>query len=172
MNLSAETRRRLRHVHGYIGLEMFRAAAAELAAIAVGERQAPEVRLTRMDFYIAASRWESAVRIGATLARKDPSCEQAWIGWAYALRELQRVTEAKEVLLVAEAAHGVTSALVHYNLACYDALLGDLAEARARLVKAYRLDKTLKETAEHDPDLAALRAADAKRRAGDPAEGA
>ncbi|MEI6465544.1 MAG: hypothetical protein WCQ89_12535, partial [Verrucomicrobiota bacterium] len=82
MNLSAETRRRLRHVHGYIGLEMFRAAAAELAAIAVGERQAPEVRLTRMDFYIAASRWESAVRIGATLARKDPSCEQAWIGWA------------------------------------------------------------------------------------------
>jgi len=161
MDLSAETRRRLRHVHGYIGLEMFRAAAAELAAIAAGERRAPEVRLTRMDFYIASERWDAAIRIGSAMARKDPACEQAWIGWAYALRELQRVVEAKEVLLVAETAHGVTSALVHYNLACYDALLGDLPAARARLTKAYRLDKSLKVTAESDPDLEALRAADA-----------
>lgn len=160
MKLSAETRRRLRHVHGYIGLEMYRAAAAELAAIPAGERRSPEVRLTRMDFYIAAGRWEEAVRIGSTMARKDPTCEQAWIGWAYALRELQRVVEAKEVLLVAETAHGVTSALVHYNLACYDALLGDLPQARARLAKAYELDKSLKVTAENDPDLEALRAAD------------
>ena len=161
MDLSAETRRRLRHVHGYIGLEMFRAAAAELAAITPGERRAPGVRLTRMDFYIASERWDAAIRIGSEMARKDPACEQAWIGWAYALRELQRVVEAKEVLLVAETAHGVTSALVHYNLACYDALLGDLPAARARLAKAYRLDKSLKVTAENDPDLEALRAADA-----------
>jgi tetratricopeptide (TPR) repeat protein len=159
MELSHVTRRRLRHANGYIGLEMFRAAAAELAAIPPAERRAVEVRLTRMDLYIAAGRWESAIRLGSSLARKDPACEQAWIGWAYALRELQRVTEAKHVLLVAETAHGVTSALVHYNLGCYEALLGDLPAARARLAEAFRLDKSLKATAENDPDLAALRAA-------------
>ena len=82
--------------------------------------------------------------------------ESGWIGWAYALRELNRVEEARAVLLDAEKYHGTNSAVLHYNLACYDALLGALKNARARLEKACRMDAQFKITAREDPDLVAL----------------
>lgn len=83
--------------------------------------------------------------------------ENSWIGWAYALRELEQVEEAREVLLKAEIRHGKASAVLHYNLACYDSLLGELASARARLATACRMDGRFKQAAKDDPDLRALR---------------
>jgi hypothetical protein len=49
--------------------------------------------------------------------------------------------------------------VLHYNLACYDSLLGELAGARKRLATACKMDGQFRAAAQDDPDLAALRAA-------------
>lgn len=158
-------RRRVRHACGYIGLAMFAEAGAELRAVRKQERTRPEVRSVRVDLHLAAREWRRVVAVARPLARAHPDCENAWIGWAFALRELQRVRQARAVLLEAEQQHGLGAAILHYNLACYESLLGDLPAARQRLAMACRLERRFKIEAENDPDLEALRRADGSRRA-------
>jgi Flp pilus assembly protein TadD len=151
------TRRRVRHAVGYIGLSMWRHAWAELKAIDAADRTLPLVRSATVDYHMGRRQWARVVTVARRLAREHPVVENAWIGWAYALRELQRIEEARRVLLGAEPHHR-DSAVLHYNLACYESLLGDLPAARSRLDRACRIDAQFKEAAETDPDLAALRA--------------
>ena len=160
MKAGKETRRRVDYALGYIGLGMFDAAWAELEAIAAEEQGLPLVRSTRVDYHLAAKQWKRAVVVAGELARAHPDVENAWIGWAYALRELQRIEEARVVLVAAEPHHGRTSAVLHYNLACYDSLLGALGSAKRRLAQACRMDPQFKAAAREDPDLVALRAAE------------
>jgi len=156
MSPDLSTRRHVSYARGYLGLEMLRAAARELAAIPPAERTRPEVLSARVDLHMAARQWTRVIAAGRRLAQAYPENEHAWIGWAYALREVNRVEEARTVLLAAEAHHGRTSAVLHYNLACYDALLGELKSARARFAKACRMDQRFKDEGRQDPDLQAL----------------
>ena len=159
MSGTRATQLRVEYARGYLGLALFAEAAAELERIAADEQGLPAVRSMRLDLHLAKKQWKKAVVVAGELARSHPQLENAWIGWAYALRELQRVEEARAVLVAAEPHHGKTSAVLHYNLACYDSLLGALQSARTRLTKAFRIDAQFKTAAREDPDLAALRAA-------------
>ena len=159
MSLSRDTRRRLEYVQGYLGLGMHREAWAELEGIKAEEQLQPPVRSARLDYHLMLKQWKKAVVVGGELARAHPTLEHAWIGWAFGLRELGRVEEARAILVAAEPHHGKTSAVLHYNLACYDSLLGALKSAKARLARACRMDEQFKVAAKEDPDLAALRAA-------------
>ncbi len=159
MSGTRETKRRVEYALGYLGLGLFAEAAAELEGIAAEKQLLPVVRSVRVDLHLAQKQWKKAVLVAGELARAHPQLENAWIGWAYALRELKRVEEARAVLVAAEPHHGKTSAVLHYNLACYDSLLGALKSARVRLAKACRIDAQFKAAAREDPDLAALRAA-------------
>lgn len=161
MSDDLSTRRRVRYARGYLGLDMLREARAELEAIPRSGQAHPEVLAVRVDFHMAAREWETVIEVARRLAERYPENEHAWIGWAYALREVNRIEEARSVLLEAEAHHGGTSAVLHYNLACYDALLGALKSARARFAKACRMEKRFKEEGRRDPDLRALWPADA-----------
>jgi tetratricopeptide (TPR) repeat protein len=161
MSGTRATQLRVEYARGYLGLALFAEAAAELERIAADEQGLPAVRSMRLDLHLAKKQWKKAVVVAADLAQAHPAWENAWIGWAYALRELKRVEEARTVLMAAERHHGKTSAVLHYNLACYDSLLGALKSARVRLAKACRIDAQFKAAAREDPDLAALRAADA-----------
>ena len=160
MKAGKETRRRVDYALGYIGLAMFAQAAAELEAIAAADQAGPLVRSVRVDYHLARRQWKKAVTVAGELARAYPETENAWIGWAYALRELNRVKEARAVLVAGEPHHGRTSAVLHYNLACYDSLLGALGSAKRRLAQACRMDPQFKAAAREDPDLVALRAAE------------
>lgn len=151
-----DTSRRLRYASGYIELGMINDASDELEAIRAEDRFAVPVLVVRLELHMAANHWETVVGLGRELAQQSPKHERAWICWAYALRELQRVDEARAVLLEAEPLHGRTSALLHYNLACYYCLLGEQATARQRLAQACKLAPGFKEDARHDPDLANL----------------
>lgn len=158
MNGRVETRRRIQYTRGYLGLGMMAEAEAELDAITKEDRALAEVKSLRVDLHMAARQWRKVVVVASELARSHPEVESAWIGWAYGLRELNRIDEAKAVLLQAEPRHGDGSAVLHYNLACYDALLGELDSARKRLATACKMDGQFKVAAQDDPDLAALRA--------------
>lgn len=159
MTASRDTRRRVEYALGYIALGMFAEARAELDGIAGEEWMLPVVRSTRVDYHLAAKEWKKAVTVASELARAQPEVENAWIGWAFALRELGLVREARDVLLEAEELHGKTCAVLHYNLACYDSLLGALKSAERRLKRACKMDQQFKLAAREDPDLVALREA-------------
>ena len=163
MRNTVSTRRRVSHAHGYLGLGMFKEAALELSIIAKDDQLLPEVQSARLDLHMETKQWHKVVKVGRNLAHTHPEIEHAWIGWAYALRELDRIAEARAVLLEAEPRHGKNSAVLHYNLACYASLLGEMSEAQARLTVACRMDEQFDAHAAVDPDLQKLRERRARR---------
>lgn len=150
------TRRHLNYAKGYAELGLLRDAIAELEAIEAEDRQLPEVLAARVGVYWETKQWDALVEQARELARRAPQEERGWIGWAFALRELGCVVEAKAVLLEAEPLHGASSAVLHYNLGCYHCLLGELVDARQRLETAFRMHPPFKAEASKDPDLEAM----------------
>jgi tetratricopeptide (TPR) repeat protein len=150
------TRTHLDYAQGYLGLNLFSEAKAELALIRAEDREAPEVLTLHMELAMASNAWARVIALAKTLSSTRPVEERPWIAWAYALREKQRIDEARDVLLRAESAIADPSALVDYNLACYFALLGEIAEARRRLKRACAREPDWKAEALTDPDLATL----------------
>ena len=150
------TRRHLKYASGYLALGMLAEASDELEAIEGEDRLSPEVLFVRSDLYMKAKQWDLLLAVSRELVRKSPTHHEGWIGWAYALRELNRIEEAKAVLLEAEPIHGEKLALLPYNLACYTCLLGDLTAAKKWLARACQLDSHLKKAALADEDLKAM----------------
>lgn len=135
---------------------MIEAARSELALIPQADWARQDVIEARIALHMAAKEWELMAGFGQQLARRYPDVAQGWIHWAYALRELQLIKKARDVLTEAEPLHGQASSILHYNLACYLCLLGDTGAARERLRTVNRMDATLGTAAQDDPDLAAL----------------
>jgi tetratricopeptide (TPR) repeat protein len=149
------TTRRLEYASGFIELGLLNEASEELEAIEGADRLSAEVMAVRSDLYMAAKDWDLLIAVARELARLTPKNDQGWIHWAYALRELGRIAEAKAVLLKAEPLHA-NCAVLHYNMACYDCLLGDISEARQRLSVACKMGNEWKAAALTDPDLKAM----------------
>ena len=101
--------------------------------------------------------WDEVPLLAHQATELDPKQERPWIAWAYALREQQQITAARDVLLRGERVLAQPSPLVSYNLACYYCLLGDLPEAMRRLKAVFAREPAWKAEAATDPDLAALR---------------
>lgn len=146
---------RVRFATGYLGLGMLRAAAAELRGIAHEDRRLPDVLATRADLCLEKRDWKSLVRTAKDLAQRHPGDSRGWIHWAYGLRELDMIQGARDVLLTAKRRHPDLGVL-HFNLACYHCLLGEMPAAKRSLERACRLKPDWKEAALQDQDLAAL----------------
>ncbi len=155
-DVSRLTARRLSYASGYLGLGLYKEAAGELKAIKGEERKTADFLAVQSELLLVTKQWEPLVAVAEEHVLRQCAEPTAWINWAYALRELERVEEAKGVLLQAESIHP-NEGVLHYNLACYYCLLGELKEAKRRLAKACRLDQSWKEAAESDPDLRRLR---------------
>ncbi len=148
--------RRLEYATAYIELGLLAEASDELEAIEGEARLSAAVMAVRNDLYLAAKSWDLLIAVARELTRQRPKIAAGWINWAFALRELDRIAEAKAVLISAEPIHGKKSAILHYNLGCYECLLGDIDQARARIALASRMDLKLKAEALDDPDLDAM----------------
>ena len=153
------TAHRVSYALGYLALGLSCEAAEELAAIAPRDQASQPVVTVWVEVNMERQRWLEVIGHARQLAAIAPAQERGWIAWAYALRELQRTEEAREVLLKAEPLHGDECALLHFNLACYESLLGRFAEARRRLALAFEIDPSYRAEAETDPDLQPLREA-------------
>ena len=154
--------KRIEYARGYLALGLLNEAFDELEALEGEERNALDVLETRAELHLASKQWAMVIANAEPVARAKPTSEEAWINWAYALSELNQVEEAKAVLRDAEPFHGRTSSVLHYNLACYHCLLGELDEAKRRLKVACQMEKQWKTAAKTDPDLQALHAPPAK----------
>lgn len=135
---------------------MFEDAGVELDSIDEGERTRVEVLASWADIHCGLEQWWLMQTVAAKLARLEPDQPQWQITWAHAARFAQSVDAARRILL--EAVERLPEAAVlQYNLACYENLLGEAEVAKARLLYAFRLDPKLRPKARQDEDLASMR---------------
>ena len=149
-------RKHLDYALGYIELGLLDEARAELNRISAADRQTSPVLAVSLELAMAEENWDAVVIFAPQVILADETLERPWIAWAYALRENQRITEAREVLVRGSLVVTEPSGLMDYNLACYYCLLGDLDEARRRLQRACSREPRWKTDAKSDPDLASL----------------
>lgn len=144
---------------GWLELGDWRAANEELENIAAEMRAHPWVLLTRQRIFIKAQKWEQAAELGKILIDVLPHESGAWIAYAYALRRVPGggMPKAKEILEKAKPLFP-KEPMFAYNLACYEAQLGDVESARQLLEQAFAIGdaKQLKLQAVDDPDLEPL----------------
>ena len=135
---------------------MLNEASDELEAIQGEDRLTQEMMVVRADLYRQAKHWDLLAAVARELTHRSPDYEKGWIDWAYALREMNQIAEAKAVLQEAQPIHGKKSAILHFNFGrCY-CRLGEMAEARERVRTACLMDSQFKAKALDDPDLKAL----------------
>jgi len=143
---------------GYLQLGMIPEARAELENLGAEDRASPAASASRLELAMLEEDWAEVIACAPELVAHDNTGECPWIAWAYALRELRRIEEARDTLLTGARLIEKPSLLVAYNLACYACLLGGLPEARRLLDGVFAKDDSWRETAREDDDLAALRA--------------
>lgn len=158
MELTTHTRRQLSYAEGYLALGMATEAAEALAEIGEAESDATPVLVLRLAAAVERSQWKQAALLGAMLSDREPHAAGHWIQWAYAVRRYAGIGDARAILMRGVALHPRV-AVFHFNLACYEAQLGNLGDARAFLDTACGLDAGFAELAKTDDDLAPLRTA-------------
>lgn len=103
------------------------------------------------------SRWKAALAASRKLCRVAPEMPVGYIHSAFCLHELGETRKALETLLGGPRTLE-KEGTYFYNLACYEAVLGDLASARKHLAKSILIDKRFRDYAKGDADLAKLHA--------------
>jgi predicted Zn-dependent protease len=148
--------RTLLAAQGYAELSMFDDAIGELDSLPTPVVKHGTVLELRTVILMQAKRWKTALSSARVLCRVEPERTSGFIHSAFCLHELGRTAEARDLLIAGpEALH--IEPTFHYNLACYECALGNLALARLHLDKSFQLDKKFRDFARSDPDLAALR---------------
>ena len=135
---------------------MYSDALKELDALPEVLREHPQVLEMRLLVLMQQKDWKDAFAVSKDLCKAAPNAPIAYIHAAFCLHELGRTDEAKMTLL-----NGPISLrenpTYHYNLACYECVLGDLDSARSHLEQSFTLDKKFREFAKTDPDLKPLK---------------
>ena len=144
--------RTLLAAQGYIELEMPNEALRELDSLPQAAQGRQDVLQVRLFIFMRGSRWREAMEVCDTLRRGDPEQPTGFIHGAFCLHELGQTREAKDLLLSGPAAL-LHEATYFYNLGCYDAVLGNVAEAQRSLEISFKMDDKFREIAKYDPDL-------------------
>lgn len=140
---------------GYAELGMTRQSIAELNEIEPSHQNRPEVLQLRLHHLMRGQRWSSALRISQKLCRAAPDCSAGFLHAGFCLHELGKTAEAKKLLLKGPAAL-LKEPIYYYNMGCYEALLGNVKDARINLETSFRMDSSFRELAKKDPDLATV----------------
>ncbi len=151
-----ETDRRIMAAQGYGELGLFNEARRELQSLPREVFERPEVIELGLLCMMGEQRWSEALAMAHQLCSAAPNEPEGFIHAAYCLHEMDRTLEALEVLKNGPKSLRM-KAVFHYNLACYNARLGNMEEAMRHLHRSFEMDADLKKTARRDPDLEELR---------------
>lgn len=135
---------------------MVEEALAELSSIPSGHLDDPELLELRLHILMQGQRWEDALAAAEDLLRVQPGAVPAFIHGAFALHELGRTAEARDLLLKGPSDLR-RDPTFHYNIGCYEAVLGNRESALKSLRQSFALDGTFRDFAQCDPDLEVLR---------------
>jgi len=137
---------------GYLGLGMAEDAWNELESIDAKHRTLLDVLKIRLEVCRAMAKWHLMAEIAGHLHRAEPEDPSHPIDLAHAIRRIHGEKEAVAVL--ENVRHRFPQeALLPYNLACYRAVTGNIAEAKLLLAEAFSMDASLRITSLDDPDL-------------------
>ncbi len=148
--------RALLAAQGYLELGMVDEALAELSFLQELKIHDPEIVELRLHILMQGQRWHAALATAEELLRVTPNAVPAYIHGAFALHELGRTREARDLLLKGppDLRNDPT---FHYNIGCYEAVLGNRNSAMQSLRKSFALDETYRDFAIQDPDLESIR---------------
>ena len=128
--LSGDWQRHVLASSGYLELGMFDEAAQVLEEIEPEDKARNEVLGTRVNLYMAATKWDMAAAVASHLVKVDPETAGWWISLAYALRRTESIEKAEAILLRAQAIHPKL-AMIAFNLACYASVTGRMGAPAA-----------------------------------------
>jgi predicted Zn-dependent protease len=140
---------------GYLELGMAEEALAELSTLTL-ESVDPDLVELRLHILMQAKRWSEALSAAEELLRLTPEGLPGYIHGAFALHELGRTEEARNLLLKGPAELRKDPTF-HYNIGCYEAVLGNREAALLSLERSFSLDDTYRDFARRDPDLMLVR---------------
>lgn len=152
---SFELQRVLQATDGYLFLGLPGEALHELDGIALIERTQAVALRARVRVLLHLKRWEDADRLSSKGSEVYPDENEFMVQRAFALQQMKRRDEAVQVLLTAPEWIRRTG-ILHYNLACYEAQLGNLNAARKCICTAIEMNASFKKNARTDPDLQRL----------------
>lgn len=153
--LSFELQRALEAVDGYLQLSMPDEALKELNAAKIDDQFETATLRARIRVLLHLKRWRDAEALSEKGISLHPEENEFMVQRAFALHQMKRGDEAAGVLLSAPTWIRQTG-ILHYNLACYEAKLGDMALARQCLQAALELNSGFKNNVRTDPDLQQL----------------
>lgn len=153
--LSFDLHRALEAVDGYLHLGMPKEALQELNSAGIGDQFETATLRARIRVLLHLKRWKDAEALSERGISLHPEENEFMVQRAFALHQLKRGDEAAGVLLSAPTWIRQTG-ILHYNLACYEAKLGDLGLARQCIKAALELNSGFKNNVRTDPDLQLL----------------
>jgi tetratricopeptide (TPR) repeat protein len=156
MSLDAPDELHLRAARAYIELGMFDEAQAEMEQIDSCSRVLPELLATRIPLYRVLEKWDLIAIVARKLTEWNPEEPGNFVAWADAILRTESIHAAHAILTRAASLHP-TDPAIQFNLACYEAQMGNLDRAKAHLKRATEIDAKLRLMALKDPDLEPLR---------------
>jgi len=156
-NLPWQDLHHLQAAEGWLGLGSWREANAELEEITPELRFHPSVLRVRWAVYDAGRQWEQAMEVATALVALTPQDPAVWLLRSFALHQMKRTREARDSL-AAVVSRFPDYSLMSYNLACYEAVLGNFRRACGWLQRAFGLPAgaQLRAEALEDHDLEPL----------------
>jgi predicted Zn-dependent protease len=147
---------KIRAAEGFAELGMYDDALAELDELDPDYQDSLETLRIRVEIILRQRSWKAALGFSLRACQLYSSESWAFIHAAFCLHELGRTEEAKQTLLDGPAKL-LDEPVYYYNLGCYDAVLGNLHQAKAYLRASFRLDQSFRDMAKSDPDLERIR---------------
>lgn len=151
----ADLKKTLAAADGYLFLGMPEEAYAELQSLPAERQEEAAVLRATIRVLLHQKRWKRAEKTAIKGTRLHPGDNEFMVQHAFALHQQSRGNEAINVLLNAPEWLRKTG-ILHYNLACYEAQLGDLMTARQCIRAAIEINASFKKNARRDPDLQRL----------------
>lgn len=145
----------LSFVRGYLELGMLAAAEEELAQLSVRHRCYADVIELRVRVLLARGRFHKAAWLARSAAKIYPGVAEFYLYASRAYEALDRPDQAKAVWVSAPSLFHV-SGIFHFNLARFEAKLGNDRSARRHMALAIELDPAMQDRAQKDPGLRAL----------------
>jgi tetratricopeptide (TPR) repeat protein len=137
---------------------LLRRALAEIAALPADTQLTPQASLVSGAALRSLGEWQAAIAPleRASLAGPRAARLEAWMGLGWCWKRLDRVDLAISAL---ESGLAVFPGLpvLHYNLACYHSLAGNVPAAIDHLQKAIELDDTFRDLTGSERDFDAIR---------------
>jgi tetratricopeptide (TPR) repeat protein len=156
MSLSKKDQHHLQASVGYTQLGMNQEALAELDQVSSTERISTEVLALELAILHQSCQWIQALKVAEQILLLDAGNPDWHIAAAYASRRSESLTQA-EIILSHALQLFPDNALVHYNLGCYAAQLGEIERSCDLVREAFRLDPKFKKISKTDPDLDPIR---------------